>query len=308
VTCLFNNRVLLIDKHAGITSSDAVNRLRRITGVKKIGHSGTLDRLASGLLVMCTGGYTRLSTRFIDEGKEYLARVRLGFSTETDDSEGSPVIERTYSHISPEDIYREAENFSGEILQRPPDYSALKVGGERASDIVRSGRDVNLKTRGINISSLEISDIDLAGGYFSMKVRCSKGTYIRSLARDLGEALGSAAHIAALRRTASGGFSVDNAASLDEIEDAVKGRAECLKRFSLGPAEALEGMNTAKVSPESAARVLNGLYFEKDGAELEVKRDENIFRVIDGEENLIAIAEIDLTIWHLRYINVFHSK
>lgn len=308
MTALFNNRILLIDKHAGITSNDAINRVKRLSGLKKIGHCGTLDRLASGLLVMCTGGFTRLCSRLIDDDKEYTARVRLGFSTETDDSEGKPVIERGFSHLIPEDIITAAEFFSGESMQRPPDYSALKISGERASDIVRSGRDVSLKLRPVNLSSIEIFDIDLGAGYFSMRVGCSKGTYIRSLARDIGEKLGSAAHIGSLRRTSSGGFSVNDAATLDEIEGIIKGESGLEKNFSLSPSEALAGMNSAMVTDSAKVRVLNGVVFERDEAELNIANDEKSFRVVDREKNLIAIADIDLDIWQIRYLNVFHSK
>lgn len=300
---IYRNRVVLIDKPPGITSNEAINRLKKISSVKKIGHCGTLDKAASGLLIMCTGRFTRLSTYLMAEDKEYLAEIKLGSSTDTDDAEGNIIKEGDFSRLEPADVQKTVCSFAGELLQTPPSYSALKLKGRRASDIARSGLDVELKPRSVNIHSIEILNLSLADGYIMLRVHCSKGTYIRSLARDIGEKLGCTAHLSALRRTTSGYFTVDNAATIEEIE------SERLvdKKFILKPSEALIGFNTVIVPEDSASKVLNGGFFPEADALIDIKNSGTVFAVKDINENLIAIADIDVEKWHIRYLNVFNT-
>jgi tRNA pseudouridine55 synthase len=213
--------VLLINKPLTWTSFDIINRfrffLKKQLGIKKIkvGHAGTLDPLADGLLIVCTGRFTKRIEEFQGLEKEYTGTFHLGATTPSYDLEHE--IDEVYetSHISDEMIYTAAGKFTGDIMQIPPVYSAIKIGGKRAYKFARNDQDPELIARPVNIREFEITRIALPEVDF--RVCCSKGTYIRSLARDFGEALGSGAHLTVLRRTRIGEFLLENAFSLDDL-------------------------------------------------------------------------------------------
>lgn len=207
--------LLLVDKPLEWTSFDVVAKVRRATGIRKIGHAGTLDPLATGLLVVCIGRATKRADEFQAGEKEYTGRFHLGATTPTDDAEGEPEGVVPVDHLTPEEIDRAAESFLGESLQIPPMFSARKVGGKRLYKLARKGIEVERPARPVTIRSFEITSIDLPS--VSFRIVCSRGTYIRSIARNLGERLGVGAYLAELRRIRSGEFSVDDAVTIEEL-------------------------------------------------------------------------------------------
>ncbi|HNW27781.1 MAG TPA: tRNA pseudouridine(55) synthase TruB [Spirochaetota bacterium] len=300
------NQILLIDKPEGITSHDTVSLVQRITGASRTGHAGTLDRFASGLLVVCNGRTTKLARFLLEDDKSYTGTVRLGVSTDTDDREGTVIAERPTGGITREGILAAAAKLTGELHQQPPVYSALKVQGRRASDRARLGENVELRPRRIRVHDFEIIDTDLESACFTFRVHCTKGTYVRSLARDLGEMLGTGAHLESLRRTAAGLFSVENAVTVDELDAHVRGEGPD-RPFRISPAEALANYGRIVAGGEAREKVLNGSPFRRDGAVTIDDRGGKTFIIMDENENLIAIADVDIQKWHIKYLNVFNS-
>jgi tRNA pseudouridine55 synthase len=210
-----DDEILLIDKPLGWTSFDVVKKLRNVLKIKKIGHAGTLDPLATGLLILCTGKKTKMIKQFQEQEKEYEGTFIIGKTTPSVDLETAFDSESDYSNISVEDIHKAAKQFNGNIQQMPPLYSAVKVQGERAYNLARSNRTAVLEPRSVEIKQFELPTIDIPMVDFN--VICSKGTYIRSLVRDLGEKIGTGAYLSALRRTRIGNFSVSDALQISDI-------------------------------------------------------------------------------------------
>lgn len=214
--------VLLVDKPLTWTSFDVVKKIKNAIGVKKlkIGHAGTLDPLATGLLILCTGKMTKKIESFQAQEKTYTGTFTLGGTTPSIDLESE--IDQTFpiSHLTDEILQEGIKRFIGEIDQIPPKFSAVKVNGQRAYKAARKGEEVEIRSRQITINSFHLTRIELPEVDF--KVCCSKGTYIRSLARDYGEAVGSGAHLTALRRTHIGEYDVSNAYSMDDLLSHIK--------------------------------------------------------------------------------------
>jgi tRNA pseudouridine55 synthase len=217
--------LVLIDKPTDWTSHDVVAKVRKAVGTKKVGHAGTLDPLATGLLVLGIESGTKLLTFLVGADKTYLATIRLGVATVSDDSQSEILTTATaaaLASVTPEMIEREMIKLTGVISQRPSSVSAIKVDGKRAYDLVRGGEEVELKSREVTVSAFELLSSSVsAEGYIDLevKVECSSGTYIRALARDLGAALGVGGHIIALRRTKVGSFDVSDANSITDLEN-----------------------------------------------------------------------------------------
>jgi tRNA pseudouridine55 synthase len=198
--------ILLVDKPQGRTSFSLIRRLRRLTGIRKIGHAGTLDPFATGVMVMLIGReYTRLSEKLLLQDKEYLAEVSLGVSTDTYDCDGK-VVARSKKNPSLGQVEKAIEYFQGEIEQIPPMYSAKKIGGKKLYELARKGEEVD---RTPAIVKVNTSLLAYNYPYLSIRIACSKGTYIRSIAHELGQRLGCGAHLSQLKRTRSGCFSID---------------------------------------------------------------------------------------------------
>ncbi|MEP7290464.1 MAG: tRNA pseudouridine(55) synthase TruB [Chloroflexota bacterium] len=206
---------LNVNKPLGITSHDVVAKVRRASGIKKVGHAGTLDPLATGVLILCVGTATRLSEYVMHGTKRYRARVRLGITTSTYDAEGEILQQRDASQIKREAVEQALIPYRGDIQQVPPMFSAIKQGGKKLYELARAGETVGREPRSVRIDSLTI--IDWQPPEFTLDITCSAGTYIRSLAYDLGETLGVGAHLAGLVRTASGVFTLENATPLDTL-------------------------------------------------------------------------------------------
>jgi tRNA pseudouridine55 synthase len=272
--------LLLVDKPAGMTSHDVVSRVRKLAGTKKVGHAGTLDPMATGLLVLGIESGTKLLTFVVGADKTYEATIRLGASTITDDREGELVEQaspESVSAVSNERINEELAKLKGVISQIPSTVSAIKVNGERAYDRVRAGEVFELKSREVTISRLEvIGDIRRDEGFidFDVIVDCSSGTYIRAIARDLGAALGVGGHLTSLRRTRIGSFDVSNSTQLDGFA----GELSILK------------------SVEAVREVLPTLEITKEET-LAIRQGKRISRSLDQitaltcEDVLVAVAE-----------------
>lgn len=211
------NGIILIDKPQDWTSHDVVAKLRGILHERRIGHSGTLDPLATGLLVVFVGRATRAVEFAEADSKEYIAGLRLGLSTDTQDISGNVIAE--CSDLPDEGAVRRAVNgFIGDIEQIPPMYSAIKIGGKKLYELARKGQSVERAPRKITVSSIEI--IGREGGDYLLKIACSKGTYVRTLCNDIGASLGCGACMSSLRRVRAGAFSIEDAHSIDEVENA----------------------------------------------------------------------------------------
>jgi tRNA pseudouridine55 synthase len=209
-------KVLLIDKPLRWTSFDAVKKVRILTGISKIGHAGTLDPLATGLLIICTGKFTKKINEYMAREKEYTGTITLGAVTPTFDLESGPVRFRPLEGITQDRILRATHAFRGDILQVPPAHSAIKKSGKPAYLLARKGAEVKMEPRKVHISIFEITSVNLP--IVSFRVVCSTGTYIRSLANDFGEALGCGGYLSSLCRTRIGEFTLSQAQSLQAFE------------------------------------------------------------------------------------------
>ena len=208
-------RILLVDKPLHWTSFDVVNKLRHKLKTKKIGHAGTLDPLATGLLIICVGKMTKRIEEFMGQEKEYTGQFILGQTTASHDLETPVSEQQDISHITPEMIYNTSSIFLGNIQQVPPQHSAIRIKGKRAYEFARAGKEIALATREVTVNAFEIEQINLPEVRF--RVVCSKGTYIRSLVRDFGAHLRVGAYLSALCRTRIGNFKLEDAVSIDEI-------------------------------------------------------------------------------------------
>ena len=233
-TPLTPSGILLLDKPRGLTSNAALGRAKRILGIKKAGHTGTLDPMATGLLVLCFGEATKVSGFLLDADKAYRAEATLGVTTDSEDAEGQILEERPVPDLEKAALETVLDRFRGPIDQVPPMHSALKHQGKRLYELARQGETVERPPRQVTIHSLEL--LDWTTPKLSLNVRCSKGTYIRSLVRDIGEVIGCGAHLSALRRTESAPFNLDNAITLETLNEMT---AEEARALLLPPDQAL---------------------------------------------------------------------
>jgi len=252
------NGFLVVDKPVGMTSHDVVARVRRLMNLRKVGHTGTLDPFATGVLPVAVGEATK-AIQYLDESvKEYRATMVVGVDTDTLDATGQIVAERGFVGVTPEAVREAAAAFIGEILQVPPMFSALKRNGVPLYKLARRGEEVEREARKVVIHSLEISSVDLPTVEFV--VRCSRGTYVRTLAADLGERLGCGAHLIALRRTISGIFTLGKAVCIEEI-----GPAAVASAISID--QALAHLPEVALVPEAARKVMNGMSVPATGSD-----------------------------------------
>jgi tRNA pseudouridine55 synthase len=217
-------RVLLINKPLHWTSFDAVRKIRNLIRVKKVGHAGTLDPLASGLLIICTGKFTKRLNEYMAREKEYTGTFTLGATTPTYDLESKPENFKSTANISEEHIKKATSKFTGEIMQVPPAHSAIKIAGKRVYELARQGKEVKIEPRKITIKKFEITKIEMPVVYF--RVVCSTGTYIRSLANDFGAALGCGAYLSSLCRTMIGEFKLEDAMTIEEFSESLRNNSE----------------------------------------------------------------------------------
>jgi tRNA pseudouridine55 synthase len=291
---------LIIDKPEGITSHDVVARVRRVAGTRRVGHAGTLDPFATGVLVVCIGRATRLVQFLVALDKEYVATVRLGFATDTQDVTGKQITPlRTSNELSLEDLRLVLDRFSGPQLQTPPMFSAKKVGGERLYKAARAGREVAREPVNIVVHSVElIEDDELrlrknedGTVDFQMRVRCSTGTYVRTLANDIGERLEVGAHLSALRRTAVGHFGIAESHTLNEMEAM---SPEDTGAALISPAAMLSHLRTVLLDDDRIKLVSNGHSFQLSRVEAARLEAEGLsLKLCDSEGKLVAVGYYD---------------
>jgi tRNA pseudouridine55 synthase len=220
-------QVLLINKPLEWTSFDVVRKIRSAIKIKKVGHAGTLDPLATGMLILCTGRFTKRINEYMAQEKEYTGSFTLGATTPTYDLESEPQDFKDYSSVTPEQLQTIAQQFTGEIMQVPPMHSAIKKDGKRVYELARQGITIELEPRKITIKEFEFTAIELPVLHF--RVVCTTGTYIRSLANDVGKAAGCGAYLSSLCRTRIGGFTLDKSMTMEEALDYVKSEVGGMK-------------------------------------------------------------------------------
>ena len=250
------NKIVNILKPTGMTSHDVVSRVRKILNIKKVGHTGTLDPDASGVLPICIGKATKVSELILNKDKGYICELTLGITTDTYDSSGE-ILERCEDfNVSLEELEKAFDSQRGEIKQLPPMYSALKINGKRMCDLVRSGRsdEIELKYRDVNIKKLEI--LSYKDNKAMFYVKCSKGTYVRSICYDVGQALGCGGHMSFLLRTESGKFNLDNSITLEELE--VFKENETLDNYLYDIDYVLSNLGLIDINPLAVKSFVNG--------------------------------------------------
>lgn len=252
--------LIIVDKSPGMTSHDVVARVRRLVGTRRVGHAGTLDPMATGVLIIGVEKATRLLGHLMLTEKVYEATIRLGQSTSTDDAEGEPTGGKSASGITREALDTEIARLTGEIMQVPPGVSAIKVGGQRAYKLTRAGAAPELAARPVRVYEFAVTNVRSVDDFVDVDavVRCSSGTYIRALARDLGEALGTGGHLTALRRTAVGPYDLSQAHTLDDLAQRTvvtplaSAAAAAFPRVDLGEEDASKLAHGVRVKPAAA--------------------------------------------------------
>jgi tRNA pseudouridine55 synthase len=279
--------IINLNKPPGITSLQAVTKVKRIFGVRKAGHTGTLDPMATGVLPVCLGEATKVSRFLLDMDKKYRARVKLGERTDTCDSEGRVVDRKDASSVTEGRLAEVVKMFEGEITQRPPMYSAVKVHGERLYKLARKGIEIDRPERRVKIYDLRVTAAQLP--YFDLEVSCSKGTYIRTLCDDIGVLLGPGAHLVALERSAVGFFDIADAVALSELGSDVL-QTVCGKAlYSLD--EALSELKELVLEQEDYEKAKNGVAIKlPDFNELAIG---SFVRLKDPSGKLFGIGTVD---------------
>jgi tRNA pseudouridine55 synthase len=277
--------VLVVDKPVGMTSHDVVQVIRTGTGIRRAGHTGTLDPRASGVLVILIGPAVRLSEYVSASDKRYQAIIRLGSSTDTFDADGRFVRADVPVDINEEDFEKVLKTFEGEIEQTPPPYSAVKVKGRKAYDMARKGEEVELEPRKIQVHHLEV--LEWAPPEVVVDVHCSSGTYVRSLANDLGETLGCGAYLVGLRRTKSGRFSLRDAVPLRKLQEAFQ--AGNWYQYLIPAAEALADWPSIELDPDQVEDVRHG---HRVPADTENNRLGDFIRGVSMQGELVALLEL----------------
>lgn len=269
--------------------------MRKILGTKKVGHTGTLDPQATGVLPVCVGKGTKVSDMLTNSDKEYLAEVTLGVTTNTDDIWGEVIGKKDASHITEDMILAACEKFIGEIKQIPPMYSAIKINGKKLYEYARKGVEVERKERIVTVKSITVESI--SENKFVMRVACSKGTYIRSLCKDIGEFLGVGACMSALVRTKSSVFTLESAKTLDEIKEIVQNGSP---GDLIIPVDSLfEELGEIVLTPENTAKILNGMFLPTDHCNGE-------YRVYSNNRKFICIGRVENGI--LKIVKNFYAE
>jgi tRNA pseudouridine55 synthase len=275
--------LLVIDKPGGMTSHDVVHRLRKITGERSIGHLGTLDPMATGVLPLLLGKFTRLAQYFSSAEKSYTGTIRFGFATDTYDCEGEAIGPCVEPVLTLDQVRAASVRFHGEMEQLPPPFSAKKIGGTPAYKLARAGKPVDLKAARIRISSFEI--VALEGGEASFTMSVSAGGYVRAVAHELGRDLGCGAHLSSLRRTQAGVFTLGDAHALSELEP-LSGNLEALARQCLHPRSLLPEMPSVTGDPFVLGRLRNGAE-----ANLPEFSKASLVKVFADQRELVGIAK-----------------
>lgn len=280
------NGLLILNKPEGMTSREAVNGVQKLIRPVKVGHAGTLDPLATGVLVLCLGKATRLIQYVQDRSKTYVGTFELGVTSTTCDREGEFTRSENLPPISADDLNSLLPQFLGDIEQVPPRFSAVHVNGQRAYQLARQNEDFELEARSVHIESLEL--VDWSFPRFSLKIICGTGTYIRSLGRDIGTQLGCGAYMTDLNRTAIGEFRLENAISTEELS------LDAIERHLVPPGEAVRHLPRAIANSRQYEDVLNGKRFDPEvlGVSSVAVEDNRPVAVYDETDRLVCLAEV----------------
>lgn len=276
---------LNVNKPIGMTSHDVISVLRKLTKIKQIGHSGTLDPFAEGVLPVAIGKATRL-IEFLDDDKEYLAQVSFGKNTSTYDIEGDVVFE-SGTRVCRDEVVEALKNFEGEILQMPPLYSAIKVRGKKLYEYVREGKSVEVSPRKVFIKSIELKSFDEENQLAEILISCSKGTYIRSIAYDLGKILSSGAFLSKLVRVRAGNFKIEDSVTLDELKNGIEDHI-FIPKFSLAQYE---------ISDDEHEKILHGQFLKvennfSDGDTIILTYNNEISATAKIDKDLIKVKKV----------------
>lgn len=279
------NGILVLDKPLGLTSNAALQQVKNLFKAQKAGHTGSLDPLADGMLPICFGITTRLSAFLLDADKHYWVRIRLGETTATGDAEGDILQTRPTDGIGEAEIAAVLPKFTGVISQLPPMYSALKHNGKRLYELAREGVEVEREPRDITIHDLQLGKVE--ANEFELQVHCSKGTYIRTLAEDIGEALGCGAYVAALRRTGVGPYTQYPMLSMQQLEETAEQGMQALDALLLPPDSALADWPAIRLNPDMS-------FYLKQGQPLVVPKapTEGWVRLYQGDDEFLGVGEI----------------
>lgn len=273
------NGLLLVNKPKGWTSHDVVGRMRKLAGTKKVGHTGTLDPDATGLLPITLGACTKLAQYLTLDVKEYEFSMQLGSQTDTDDHTGEVLHTSDAGHVTLEQLREALSAFDGEVMQRPPNYSAIRVNGQRAYALARAGVEFELPERPVYIHELELLSTDLPNA--SLRLRCGAGTYVRSIARDLGHMLGTHGHSTSIHRTGVGAFRVEKAVTLEQLE------ANGVESYLLPPGCMVESLERWDASAVEIVELRHGRAIE---ANIQLETD-TLVAIFDAQHShLIAMA------------------
>ena len=279
------NCIINLNKPKGITSQSAVTRVKRLLGAKKAGHSGTLDPMATGVLLVCIGEATKIMRFLTGRDKRYNARIVLGARTDTQDADGVVVETKMIPELHYNDVTVALRHFIGKISQTPPMYSAIKINGETLYKLARKGIEIQRPARYIEIYDIRVKQVDLP--YIDIDVSCSKGTYIRTLCEDIGVRLGTCAHLAALERTEVGGISIDTATSLESIENDPAASSSAM----LSVEDVLADIPEITVSDAEYAKALNGVPVSK--CECFQIPDRSYVKLMNHDGKMFGIGFID---------------
>lgn len=275
------NGIIVINKEEGITSFDVVRKVKKILSCKKVGHTGTLDPMATGVLPICIGKATKAANYLIKDNKAYIAEVKLGEVTDTYDREGT-IVSTNDVNINKENLIKTIRSFVGKITQVPPKYSALKINGQKMYDLARKGIEFEVNGREIEIFAIEILNINLP--YFTIKVICSKGTYIRSLAYDIGQKLGCGAHLFNLQRIKSGNFNLEQSLRLEELS------LDNIESVLISVEELFKDLNSFIIEPYFEKLFLNGVSI-KDNRLISKFMEMGIFKVYNNSGEFLGLGK-----------------
>jgi len=293
--------ILLIDKPAGFTSFDVIAKLRGMTKTKKIGHAGTLDPMATGVLPVFFGRAAKAVDLLPDHDKAYVAGFMLGTTTDTQDITGRVLSKKDHT-VTAKEVAASLSSFTGNIEQTPPMYSAVRVNGKRLYDLARSGHEIERKPRGIFIYELRLLESDEASGACSIFVKCSRGTYVRALCHDLGEKLGPGAVMTSLRRTMACGYEIDGCITLESVQE----RCDDGMLKLLPVSSVFAGLPKLELNEIQARHFLNGLQLGL--SQFQDVPDSERIRVIDGSGRFLGLAAPDFIKNKLAIVKLFESK
>ena len=304
------NGVLIIDKPSGLTSHDVVNRVRRILGERSVGHLGTLDPMATGVLPLVSGRFTRLAQFYLSSEKVYEGTIRFGISTDTYDAEGEPTSEPVTVSLRHDELEKHAASFRGLIEQSPPPYSAKKIKGVPAYKLARKNQEVTLQAVQVQIKEFVILNVD--GDRAQFRAHVGAGTYMRSVAHDLGKALGCGAHLETLRRTASGEFTLEDAHTLEELTKAAGNCSPSATPRALSPVGTTDSLADMFVHPRKLLPLFPSVTAdEQSAARIRAGRTVNLpelsrarqVKVFVGQKDLIAVAtRVAGTLFHAKVV------